>query len=120
MKTLDSMLGDTSVKPQPAAVRGDGCAVAVAAPQGASSVYGNIVQVAGQLSGFAKATDSCKTSLQQSILKSVGPEHPDDELRAVASPSPARCSARGPASARSLRTLSPAATRHLRPSNLPA
>jgi hypothetical protein len=77
VKTLDSMLGDTSVKPQAAAVRGDGCAVAVAAPQGASSVYGNIVQVAGQLSGFAKATDSCKTSLQSSILKSVGPAEPD-------------------------------------------
>ena len=78
VRTLDSMLGDTSMKPQPAAVRGDGCAVDVAAPRSASSVYGNIVQVAGQLSGFARATDSCKSTLQSSILRSVGPEKPDD------------------------------------------
>jgi trimeric autotransporter adhesin len=76
---LDQMLGDTSVKPQPAAVRGQGCATSVAAPGGASSVYGNLVRVAGQLSGFANATASCRSALQQSILDSVGPAEPDDE-----------------------------------------
>ena len=76
VKTLDQMLGDTSAKPQPAVVRGQGCAINVAAPQRSASVYGNIVAVAGQLSGYAHATDSCKTSLQQSILSSVGPENP--------------------------------------------
>ena len=76
VKTLDTMLGDTSAKPHAAAVRGQGCAINVAAPQRSNSVYGNIVAVAGQLSGYAHATDSCKTSLQQSILASVGPANP--------------------------------------------
>lgn len=76
---LDQMLGDTSVKPQPAAVKGEGCDTTVAAPQNASSVYGNLLQVAGQLDGYAKATGSCKEALQASILESVGPEDPTDE-----------------------------------------
>ena len=73
---LDQMLGDTSVKPQPATVRGTGCDTTVAPPQSSSSVYGNLVQVASQLGGYAKATGSCKVSLQQDILDSVGPAEP--------------------------------------------
>jgi hypothetical protein len=82
---LDRMLGDTSIKPQTAAVRGQGCATSVAAPQAASSVYGNVVQVASQLGGYARATDSCKVSLQQSILDSVGPAEPSEERCTTAS-----------------------------------
>jgi hypothetical protein len=76
---LDQMLGDTSVKPQPATVKGEGCDTTVAPPQNASSVYGNLIQVAGQLDGYAKATGACKSALQASILKSVGPENPTAE-----------------------------------------
>ncbi len=84
--TLDRMLGDTSMKPHAAAVRGRGCETSVAAPGAAASVYGNIVNVAGQLSGFADATDSCKTTLQRSILDSVGPADPDvDKCRTAES-----------------------------------
>lgn len=82
---LDRMLGDTSIKPQTAAIRGQGCATSVAAPQASSSVYGNIVQVASQLGGYADATDSCKVSLQQSILDSVGPAEPTEERCTTAS-----------------------------------
>ena len=76
---LDQMLGDTSVKPQPASVKGTGCDTTVAPPQDAASVYGNLLQVAGQLDGYAKATGACKSALQASILKSVGPEDPTPE-----------------------------------------
>ena len=107
VKTLDSMLGDTSVKPQPAAVRGDGCAVAVAAPQGASSVYGNIVQVAGQLERLRQGHRLLQdlAAVSRSSRASARPSRTPTPA-APTTPSPARCTARGPASARSPRTSS--------------
>ena len=77
VNVLDQMLGDTTIKPQPAAVKGTGCETEVVAPKDASSVYGNLLQVSGQLDGYAKATSACKTALQASILDSVGPAEPD-------------------------------------------
>ncbi len=83
--TLDRMLGDTTVKPRPAATRGQGCNTSVARPRKAASVYGTVVQVAGQLGGFSDATAACKQRLQRSILASAGPAEPTEETCRTAS-----------------------------------
>ena len=77
VSAVDRMLGDTSAPAPTAAVRGTGCETGVAAPREASSVYGNLLQVAGQLKGYAEATALCKQALEQSILETIGPDQPD-------------------------------------------
>ena len=66
------MLGDTSAPAPTAQVDGNGCRTTVASPKGSQSVYGNLLQVAGQLNGYAKATEFCKTQLRGSILSTLG------------------------------------------------
>jgi len=73
VETVGKMLGDTSVKPSVAKVKGSGCTTTVSAPGKSDGVYGNLMQVVGQLSGYASASSECKTAIQQSLLKSVGP-----------------------------------------------
>ncbi|WP_432477903.1 hypothetical protein [Nocardioides sp. GXQ0305] len=77
--TVDQMLGDTSAQPQPAQVRGTGCETTVADPKQAGSVYGSLLQVAGQLDGYAEATEKCKVAVKDSILTNIGPENPDTD-----------------------------------------
>lgn len=85
VNTLDQMLGDTSVKPRAAKVRGEGCDTTVAQRRNAASVYGTVAQVASQLKGFSQATDACKVRLQTSILASAGPAEPSVEKCQTAS-----------------------------------
>jgi hypothetical protein len=77
--TVDTMLGDTSAQPTTAKVRGTGCDTTVADPQQAGSVYGSLLQVAGQLDAYAEATERCKVAVKDSILTNIGPENPTDE-----------------------------------------
>ncbi len=74
--TVDQMLGDTSAQPVTAPIRGTGCKTTVADPKQAGTVYGSLLQVAGQLKGYADATDLCKGAVKKSILGNIGPENP--------------------------------------------
>lgn len=74
---IDELLGDTSASPATPEVSGEGCAASVAAPASASSVYGYLMEVIGQLDGYSSATKACKLQIQQSLLDSIGPGTPD-------------------------------------------
>ena len=76
---LDQVLGDTSTERAPARTTGEGCEQQVAGPRPGTSVYASLQQVAGQLDGYASATDACKVALQQAILARIGPAEPTDE-----------------------------------------
>lgn len=69
---VDRMLGDTSAQPQTAQVRGTGCETTVADPKQAETVFGSLLQVAGQLDGYSRATEACKSVLQESITDIIG------------------------------------------------
>ncbi|WP_152364028.1 hypothetical protein [Microlunatus speluncae] len=77
---LDKLLGDTSGDPPAPRVSGNGCATVVGSPQAVGSVYGNLLQVSGQLQGYATASKNCKAEAQAVLLRSVGPAEPSAEL----------------------------------------
>ena len=77
VRVVDQMLGDTSAKPASARLAGRGCEAAVPGIKKPTSVYGNLLEVVGQLDGYARATSSCKDAMRASILKTVGPAQPD-------------------------------------------
>ncbi len=77
---LDKLLGDTSGDPPAPRVSGNGCATVVGSPQAVGSVYGNLLQVSGQLEGYATANKQCKAEAQAVLLRSVGPAEPTAEL----------------------------------------
>jgi hypothetical protein len=77
--TSRQLLGDTSAAPVVPQTSGTGCATNVAAPAKDPSVYGTLLQMAGQLDGYAKTTGACRTSLQKAILASAGPAAPTAE-----------------------------------------
>jgi trimeric autotransporter adhesin len=79
VQTVDSMLGDTNAKPPVVGSTGNGCQTRVARPGDASSVYGNLLQVAGQLTAYANATAECKDDLKETILTTIGPDEPSVE-----------------------------------------
>ena len=85
VRVVDQMLGDTSAKPASARLAGRGCEVAVPGIKKSTSVYGNLLEVVGQLNGYSRATSSCKDAMRASILKTVGPARPDAQscVRAV-------------------------------------
>lgn len=74
---VDQMLGDTTASAPVAQVDGSGCTTSVARADAARTVYGNLLQVASQLKGYAKATDACKGALEESIVDTIGPAAPD-------------------------------------------
>lgn len=76
---VDRLLGDTSAPVPTAQVDGNGCRTTVADPRTSGSVYGQLLQVAGQLRGYADATASCKGALQASIRHTIGVEKSSDE-----------------------------------------
>ncbi len=77
---LDKLLGDTSGDPPAPKVSGKGCSTVVGSPQAVGSVYGNLLQVSGQLDGYATANKACKAEAQAVLLRSVGPSEPNKEL----------------------------------------
>jgi len=79
VNAVDQMLGDTSARPVSAKVRGTGCDTSVANPRQGGSIFGSLLQVAGQLDGYSAATDQCKDAVTQSILDNIGPEQPSEE-----------------------------------------
>lgn len=80
VQMLQGMLGDTSAPIPTAGVRGSGCNVQVSAPKEAGTFYASLLQVVGQLNGFANATDQCKVTIQQSLKTQLGPAEPTDQL----------------------------------------
>ena len=74
---VDRLLGDTSAQPPTVGVNGSGCETAVAGPKQSDTVYGSLLQVAGQLGGYAKATDACRGALRDSILETIGDRDAD-------------------------------------------
>lgn len=77
---LDKLLGDTSGDPPAPKVSGKGCSTVVGSPQAVGSVYGNLLQVSGQLDGYATANKACKAEAQAVLLRSVGPSEPNEKL----------------------------------------
>ncbi len=74
---VDKLLGDTSAQPPTVGISGSGCETAVAGPKQTDTVYGSLLQVAGQLGGYAKATDACRGALRDSILETIGDRDAD-------------------------------------------
>ena len=74
---VDKLLGDTSAQPPTVGISGNGCETAVAGPKQTDTVYGSLLQVAGQLGGYAKATDACRGALRDSILETIGDRDAD-------------------------------------------
>lgn len=77
VQAVDQTLGDTSAKPPTTTVTGTGCATTVAHAARADSVYGNLLQVVGQLDAYSRSTGYCKEALRTHILATVGTTHPD-------------------------------------------
>ncbi len=68
VRSVSSMLGDTSATPTTTKLTGTGCNVTVAdKPKGASSIYGTLLQVTSQLDAYSGATDQCKTEISSAL-----------------------------------------------------
>ncbi|QBR92887.1 hypothetical protein [Nocardioides euryhalodurans] len=92
---VDQMLGDTSAPVPTAQVDGNGCRTTVAPPKGSQSIYGNLLQVAGQLKGYAEATEFCKEQLSDSLATTIGDEETIDDCDPQAQTQSATCSLLG-------------------------
>lgn len=76
VKSLDSMLGDTSAA-APALQIGNGhCDAPSQKPQASGTVYSNLVQLSGFLKGYAATTQDCQQQLSGSMRSLIGPEKP--------------------------------------------
>ncbi len=78
VSTVDRLLGDTSAERPSIRVDDQGCETVVPDPKQSGTVYGNLLQVAGQLDAYAAATGLCKEALQASIKDTIGTTSPDE------------------------------------------
>lgn len=75
--SLDSLLGDTSATAPATVLDGNGCAATPKTPSAGGSVYGNLLRVSAQLTGYADASEACKQQVSTQLAGSVGPASPD-------------------------------------------
>lgn len=75
--SLDGLLGDTSATAPAPTLDGAGCAATPQAGATGSSVYGNLLRVSSQLTGYADASESCKQQVSAQLTAAVGPATPD-------------------------------------------
>lgn len=79
VSALDSMLGDTSVAPPSAAVKGGGCGAEVAKPGKSATVYQGLLTMASQLDAYAATSAACRDGVVEALQGAIGPEKPSLE-----------------------------------------
>lgn len=80
VSAMDQILGDTSAGPVAPRLDGEGCQTVVAKPGQAGSVYGNLMQVSGQLEGWSAATGACKGRAEAMLRSTIGPAEPTPQV----------------------------------------
>lgn len=80
VQTVDQLLGDTRGGAGSAQVLGDGCSYQVRNPGQGGSLYDSMVAVATQLNGYAQANDQCRQQLTSTLLITIGPDEPTEEV----------------------------------------
>ncbi|MFT4189577.1 MAG: hypothetical protein QM621_13495 [Aeromicrobium sp.] len=87
--SMHAMLGDTTgTVPD---LGGDGCAAQVSSSGEVSTVYQMFLQLAGQLNGYADASEACKVNILAEITNTLGPASPDQNVCAGDAEDSATC-----------------------------
>ncbi len=89
--SMTGLLGDTRGTP-PRLVTGSGCVAKVEPGEGSGTLYSTFLQLAGQLDGYAQATDQCKAEILVEINATLGPDEPSAEVCTAESESSMTCS----------------------------
>lgn len=75
--STSAVLGDTTTQPSEPPITGSDCRAMVATATPASTIYGTLMQVVGQLKAYATVNQGCKAAIQQSLRTLVGSPTPD-------------------------------------------
>lgn len=89
--SMTSLLGDTRGTPS-RLVTGNGCVAKVEPGTGSGSLYSTFLQLAGQLNGYADATEQCKGEILAEITATLGPDTPDAAVCAAETETSMTCS----------------------------
>ncbi|GAA2843773.1 flagellar biosynthesis/type III secretory pathway chaperone [Leucobacter komagatae] len=89
--SMNGLLGDTRGTP-PRLVTGNGCVAKVEPGTGSGSLYSTFLQLAGQLNGYADATEQCKGEILAEITATLGPDAPDAAVCAAETDTSMTCS----------------------------